>query len=501
MIEKYYNIILFLLSLLSCNAFSQTNCTVPAAPLFTSVSVQPENGKTDFTWNLSPSSDIAAYILYTYKNGDGMSIDTIWDPLATTFTYSSTATKYFSVSYVITAHRLSVVPGLPGCTSPLSNVLSTIFCNSEIDTCNKKIIVRWNKYADYPKQVKEYQILVSVNGGPYSGSFNSSASSDSYTISDFTIDSQYCVVVRAVFEDGTDSKSNKSCLSTKMQKPPEWINADQASVTEDKEISLSFTIDPLSGINLFSLEKKTGPAGIFQETARLNSENGKVLFSDTKADINKVNYYRLSAINSCNLPVIESNLCSNMALSLDKAGDNLVLTWNYYNKWLGTVLDYRLFVNSGKGFQEIAVIPAADTTYTLGYNEIMYKVSGGEICFYIQATETSNPHGITGQSLSSRFCISPTELVTVPNVFTPDNDLLNDLFRPVLSFTPLDYHLIISDRKGSVLFETRDYLEEWDGSKNGNPQPADVYLWFLKMTTPSGKNISKTGTITIFKNR
>jgi gliding motility-associated-like protein len=131
----------------------------------------------------------------------------------------------------------------------------------------------------------------------------------------------------------------------------------------------------------------------------------------------------------------------------------------------------------------------------------MYEVTGSEVCFYISASETSNPNGVTGQSLSSLVCTVPTEIITVPNVFTPNNDLVNDFFRPVLSFTPMDYLLVISDRQGNILFETRDYSAAWDGSQNGNPQPQGVCLWFLKVTTPSGKSISKTGTITIINNR
>jgi gliding motility-associated-like protein len=82
-------------------------------------------------------------------------------------------------------------------------------------------------------------------------------------------------------------------------------------------------------------------------------------------------------------------------------------------------------------------------------------------------------------------------------VFTPNNDLKNDRFKPVLSFTPVEYKFIISNRQGKVLFETRDFLEDWDGSLNGDPQPQGVYLWFLKVTTPAGKNITRTGTVTI----
>jgi gliding motility-associated-like protein len=136
-----------------------------------------------------------------------------------------------------------------------------------------------------------------------------------------------------------------------------------------------------------------------------------------------------------------------------------------------------------------------------GYQQIMYEVSGNEVCYYINASESSNPHGISGESISSKICTSPTEIITVPNVFTPNNDLKNDLFRPVLSFTAHEYHLIISDRQGNILFETTDYHSAWDGTQNGNPQPQGVYLWFLKLTTPSGKIISKTGTITIINNK
>ena len=61
-------IILVLFSFWSYKAYSQTElCTVPLPPVLTLVSVQPETGKTEFTWTLSQSSDIAAYVLYTYK--------------------------------------------------------------------------------------------------------------------------------------------------------------------------------------------------------------------------------------------------------------------------------------------------------------------------------------------------------------------------------------------------------------------------------------------------
>jgi gliding motility-associated-like protein len=496
----YFNIILLIPGIWSFDVYSQTSCTVPLSPVLTTVSVLPESGKTELTWSLSPSSDIVAYIIYTYKKPDFPPIDTIWNPLATSYTITSTATKYFSVSYAVAAYRYSPIPGEDGCASPVSNVLTTIFCSSEIDTCHNKITVRWNRYSDYPKPVKEYKILVSVNGSPFSEMYGTDKNAENFTISDFSADSQYCMAVKAVFDDGSFSTSNMSCLSTKMQKPPEWINADYATINPENNVTLSFTVEASSEIRHFSLERKTGPSGAFQEIAQPVSNNGIVLYTDYKADIKTTNFYRLSAINSCNIPATVSNLSSTIVLSLEQKGGDIILSWNSYKKWLGVVSSYRIFVNSGKGFAEKASVTDADTVFILDYKEIMYEVSGNEICFYINASEASNPYGVTGQSLSTRVCTEPTEVITVPNLFTPDNDQINDFFRPVLSFTPVDYHFIISDRKGIIMFETRDCMMEWDGTRSGNPQPQNVYLWFLNVTTPGGKSISKTGTVTIYRN-
>jgi gliding motility-associated-like protein len=468
--------------------------------VLTSVSVQPETSRTEFTWILSESSDIAAYILYSYEGNDGYAIDTVWDPAATSHIISNTAPKYSSISYVVAAHRLSAVPGLPGCTSPLSNVLSTIFCEAYADTCLKKINVSWNSYPSYPESVTSYSVMLSVNGSSYTEIASTIPEITSFTINDFITDEEYCFYIRANLEEGSFSTSNKTCVLTRMQRPPGWINADYATVSPDSRITISFTIDPESEITHFLLEKKKGTTGSFESIAQLQSDNGTVLYTDMQATVNEANYYRLSAINSCNNPLTVSNISSNIVLSLERKNNELSLSWNPYREWNGMISGYKLFIDSGNGFEEKAVIGAGDSLYTLDYKTIMYDVSSADICMYISASEVSNPYGITGMSNSSTVCTAPIEVITVPNIFTPNNDLVNDFFKPVLSFTPADYHLIISDQHGSVLFETRDGNESWDGTKNGNPQPEGICLWFLKVITPSGKSLTRTGTVTILKN-
>ena len=497
---KHSDIVLLILSLCSVTANSQINCNVPLAPVLISVSVQPETGKTEFKWIPSESTDIAAYIIYSYSGGDGQAIDTVWDPAATSHVISNTAPKYSSVSYVVAAHRLSAIPGMPGCTSPLSNVLSTIFCEAALDTCNKKINVSWNSYPSVPKAVINYSVMLSVNGSEFSEETLVGPEIKNFTIDEFTTDANYCFYIRANLEGNSFSTSNKDCILTRMQRPPEWINADYATVSPESGILLSFTIDPFSEIKHFLLERKSGQSETFSPLVQLESSNGSVIYADAMAETNVINYYRLSAINSCGNPVTISNIASNIVLTIERNSNELKLTWNEYREWSGIVSEYRLFIDTGNGYEEEAVIAAGDTIYTLDYKNIMLEVSSGDLCMYVTASEASNPHGVSGHSNSSLVCMEPIEVITVPNLFTPDNDLLNDLFKPVLSFTPTSYHLIISDQHGTVLFETKDYTESWNGTHNGNPQPEGICLWFLKVNTPSGKSLSRTGTLTILRN-
>ena len=374
----------------------------------------------------------------------------------------------------------------------MSNDLNTIFTLAKIDTCNKRIIVSWNSYKSYPKQVSGYRILVSVNGGIFSEAGITGSSSNSLIISNFIANTTYCFETMAILDGGYTSSSNKTCHQTGMQRAPDWINADYATVDEKNNINLSFSVDPFSEISAFRLEKKTEDENDFSIIAQIESGNKQIRFTDKTADPLKKNYYRLLAINNCGNPIVSSNLSCNIVVKLEKNGNSIALTWNAYKLWMETVSGYKVHLNTGNGFHEESSIQPPDTEYSLNYSSVMYNITGAKLCFCVSAFERANPHDIAGETVSAGICTETIENITVPNAFTPNNDLTNDFFKPVLSFTPVDYHLVITDRQNNILFESRDYLAEWDGKKNGYSLPQGVYLWFLKVKTPSEKQITKS---------
>src|SRR5690606_19480094 len=122
----------------------QPDETPPVSPGFTLVSINQVTGNTEMSWTVSTSPDVAGYIIYLYQDGAGFAVDTIYNPSQTGYSVYRPFSPVRTESFVISAIDDSAN------VSPLSNVLRTIFCEAKIDSCRKKINIRWNKYPSLP---------------------------------------------------------------------------------------------------------------------------------------------------------------------------------------------------------------------------------------------------------------------------------------------------------------------------------------------------------------
>lgn len=73
----------------------------------------------------------------------------------------------------------------------------------------------------------------------------------------------------------------------------------------------------------------------------------------------------------------------------------------------------------------------------------------------------------------------------VPNAFTPNNqDGVNDLFLPIITsgFSKEDFQMIIYNRWGEVVYQTKDIEAGWDGNNSdGKPCADGTYIWELTL--------------------
>lgn len=89
--------------------------------------------------------------------------------------------------------------------------------------------------------------------------------------------------------------------------------------------------------------------------------------------------------------------------------------------------------------------------------------------------------------------------IAVPTAFTPNNDGLNDYLYPLNAFKVTDLHFRVYDRKGQVVFESRDGSRKWDGRLGGTEQTTGVYIWTLAYTEVSGRKVYRKGTTVLLR--
>jgi len=87
----------------------------------------------------------------------------------------------------------------------------------------------------------------------------------------------------------------------------------------------------------------------------------------------------------------------------------------------------------------------------------------------------------------------------VPNAFTPNGDGQNDIFRAIpVGFSNTTYFRVFN-RLGVLMFETNQYLKGWDGTYNGKPQSAGVYVWTVAGTDKDFKRVELKGTVILLR--
>ncbi len=67
----------------------------------------------------------------------------------------------------------------------------------------------------------------------------------------------------------------------------------------------------------------------------------------------------------------------------------------------------------------------------------------------------------------------------IPSAFTPNNDGLNDVFKPLGKPNVNRFNLSIYNRWGEVIFRTTEFGKGWDGRYNGTPCATGIFVWVI----------------------
>jgi len=170
---------------------------------------------------------------------------------------------------------------------------------------------------------------------------------------------------------------------------------------------------------------------------------------------------------------------------------------------------------------EVVVLPTP--VFTLGNDTLVcdppFQISPSEpYSTYLwqdgstDATFTvSQPGNYTVTVTDADGCVGTAEIIVgngcqpeifVPNVFTPNDDQLNDEFF-VNASNVENFQMIILNRWGQLMCELNSPMELWDGtSPNGNKAKEGVYFWKLNYSYTDGMelvNEEMSGNVTLIR--
>lgn len=113
-------------------------------------------------------------------------------------------------------------------------------------------------------------------------------------------------------------------------------------------------------------------------------------------------------------------------------------------------------------------------------------------CYVIQAV---NEFGCVNKD---EVCVDVTTDygVYIPNIFTPNDDNMNDVFY-VYGYSISDVTMEIFDRWGEKIFTSGDQKLGWNGTFKGTLCKTDVYVYKIGYKGLNGKRYNKTGHVTL----
>jgi gliding motility-associated-like protein len=100
--------------------------------------------------------------------------------------------------------------------------------------------------------------------------------------------------------------------------------------------------------------------------------------------------------------------------------------------------------------------------------------------------------------LEEGVLVEPSGKIIFPNAFRPESPLAeNRVFMPGVIDNVSEYHLMIFNRWGELIFESFDKDIGWDGTVDGKMSKQDVYVWKVEGKYSNGLGFLESGDVTL----
>ena len=370
------------------------------------------------------------------------------------------------------------------------------------DTSTEKyhMTLKWLSYDGWGNELSHYELFRKDPGGAFTSIAIIDKDQLIYTDS-WKCDLTYCYYVEAVHNNKLyRSRSNETCGKPLYGKPDGSALVTLVTVDNDSFPTVYWKSDYAwnPGASFLLERSGNGLPGSFQTVKQVKGLSA----SDNSADAHAAAYYyRVSYRDHCGL-TDDAGMASNSIYLQGLAGSKTVkINWNQYGYWHSGVKAYKLQLKQRNGQYKDWVTLSGSQTAKDSINLESFGLDS--ICFRIVALKDT---GTMDSSVSNSVCFVPASYVWVPSGFSPNQNGLNEVFKPTLGYVfgnhpnpALRYEFRIFNRWGQMIFNTGNPAQGWDGTFMNRECPGGLYIYEVKAIGYDGIPHQKRGTVYLIR--
>lgn len=479
--------------------FAKQDNSEPASVSLLPINIDKTSQQVEITWTSSQSSDTWGYVVCKQdESGKRQPLDTV---------YGINTTNYTCQQCDIHDTNYITVFAFDSCmnTSPLSQTYNNIVLTMRRESCDEPLQLSWNSYSP-TDDAHSYAVMVSTDGGQ---TYNAETitSETSYVMQLPVGESTISFYVQSNYQINTPgSSSNILTLNTEQTDTLDYVYLENASVSEDNlSVTLTAHLDATKIVQGYHLWRQMDDEDFVMVKEIPYSGYEYVTFEDQldfSASEHNYTYY-LAAPDECGGSYTYSNRISPMRLVIDaSAQPKIKLTWVPYRPANWTPTKYNIYRFAENNIQNAELIATSVANSYIDNTEDMVSATDRTF-YYVQAVSSTEygPNGSAYTANSSNSYAKFESIFFIPNAFAPkdgQNTKINT-FKPACHFVRSgSYTMKIYTRTGTLLFETNNPDEGWDGTYKDEVCPVGTYVYKIQYIDSDGMEQNKGGAFLLY---
>lgn len=445
------------------------------------------NGNVELSWQKKPIEGVR-YVVNAAVGGSSQVLTTdLREPRYTdTRGLADQNIEYFSISAALDCGYTLPEP---------DSFFHTSHLNMKTTPCGGAIDFDFIPYSYWNEGTSSSTLFV-ASDGEVLDSVDLQVGVQTFTYEKIENDRTYTFFVREMGNASTlqVAFSNPISYHSDFYQSIQWITIDDFSFDESNQATISWHTNEHTPGFLFQLNRNQTPSSIPDGGLIVHPEPHRYGV-DLDEFPTQGTEYQISLQDSCGNEVMSLTKSPLLTQGQLTSNNQLGIQWTDVGDDEWTVDNYEVYTRTNGSF----TLLGSENGNTFNFSHSFEPgASIDSVCYYVVATgEVQLPDRTAPLRLrSNTVCLFGETVVEIPNAHSSQQPPYKPIVVPKSNLT--SYVFRVYDRYGSLVFETQDPEQGWDGQYQDRSGFSDVFVVQVEITNTQGESIEKTGSLILF---